>query len=338
MYCLRMLLLLSINLFFSHTSIADIPASNVGEQAMIGSLRSAIYLNTDLRSKNIVLGAGMTGCQAFQKSAPQGALHVLITSQYLETMKNLATGTVVVMPEHAVNDNVNAMRDRIHLITIQGVLHSRTLERINNEDAALIDNSTRLVVMLAGDTEQQNGTWQPYTTEMVAELLNSLPKDRPVLLLSGPRTGRHKIVRGNLVLDETAHRSGIDEITRYVMQTAVNRPWKVVDFKFGTDSLWGAVLKFCLNNPHVVLILPGESTSMISEALSSGIRPAIYQHPAMTVLSEKYVDELVKQHKATPYPLLPRAEETKQLPVEPQEKKVVDTLVQLLSKKPDVKK
>ncbi len=332
---LKKVILFYVGLLFTGMGLADIPAGNVGEQAMMRTLRYAIDMNEDLRSYNIVLGAGMAGCQAFKKPARKGTLHVLITWQFLDVMKNLAKGTVVIMPEHAIDDNINAIKDNIHLITIHGVLHSRTQKSIQKANSALIDEKTRLIVMLAGDTEHQDGKWQRYTTAMVSGLIASLPQDRSILFLSGPRTGKYQEVGDRVMIDEMAHRSGTDVITRYVMEQSVNKPWKVVDFKFDRVSLWSAALKFCLDHPQTVLILPGESTSMISESLSLGIRPAIYQHPAMAALSKKYIDSLVKHHQATEYPILPAAGETRQQPLELQEKKVVAALLLLLAKKTD---
>lgn len=45
-------------------------------------------------------------------------------------MKDLAKDTIVVMPERAVDKSFDSIKDKVKLITIKGVLHTRNLESV----------------------------------------------------------------------------------------------------------------------------------------------------------------------------------------------------------------
>lgn len=327
---MRIIQLLSISLLalliLTNTSFADITSPNLGEQAMVNNLRAAIEANPYLKSQKIVIGAGISGCEAFKLLPEPGVTNILLTWQWLEQMKDLAQDTIIVVPEHALDENFNSIQAKVRIIKIDGVLHSRTLNNIAKEKSELINQSTELIVMLAGDTQQQDGTWKLYTQQMVSELIRALPTDKNILFLNGARTGKYKNIDGIITLDEMAHKTKIDNITQFVIEASINKPWKVIDFKFGQDSLWGAALKFCLDNPKALLILPGESTSMISEALTLGIRPIIYKHGAMTSTSERYINNLVNQGKVILYSNNINKTEYRQEPLELQENKIIRDL------------
>ncbi|HLB33129.1 MAG: hypothetical protein A3F67_04875 [Verrucomicrobia bacterium RIFCSPHIGHO2_12_FULL_41_10] len=316
-------------IFLGSTCFADILSSNTGEQAMINSLRSAINANAHLKSQKIVIGAGRSGCEAFKRVAQSKNTNVLLTWQWLEEIKDLPKETIVIMPECAVDGHEN----KNILITIDGVLHTRNLKNVQDENSKLIDNQTEIIVMLAGDTEDKESHWVLYTPEMVSSLIRNLPSNKKILFLNGPRTGKYKGIHGMMIVDKMAHRTKIDDLTQFVMNNSFNEDWKIVDFKIGKESLWGAALKFCLENPRTIMILPGESTSMISEALGLGIRPSIYKHPAMTEASRKYVDNLVCQGKATLYPQLPQENATHQKAISPQENKIINEICKILGNK-----
>lgn len=321
-----------ILIWFIPNSFADIATTNLGEQAMIHTLRSAIDANPCLKHRTIIIGAGINGCNAFKNRARPGTINILLTWQWLDEMKNLAPETIVVLPLHALDNNFKSIKNKTTIITIDGVLHSRTVDNVKKENANLIDPHTALIFMLAGDTQQADGSWKLFTPKMASKLISYLPTNKNILFLNGPRTGKYKNINGVITAVKTAHQKTTDEVTQFIIDNSLLKPWKVVDFKLGQPSLWGPALKYCLENPQVILVIPGESTSMISEALSIGIRPAIYKHSAMTTLSEKYVNILVKQKRATLYPKLPTNPQQKQLP-EPQENKIVKILCKIFQDK-----
>jgi hypothetical protein len=312
-------------------SYSDIVSPNAGEMAMMSSMRTVIDNNNILKSKNIILGAGVSGVEAFKNPAAGDTIHILLTWQWLNSMKELAKGTIIVVPSHAIDKNFKAIEDEMRIIPIQGVLHTKTVESVRQADVSKINKGTKFIVMLAGDTQREDGTYAMYTIPMVDDLIKYLPTDEHILFLNGPRTGKFKEVNGKLAIDDQAHRNKIDAITKYVIEKSAGTKWEVRDFKYDEQSLWDPALKYYLDTSSTILILPGESTSMISEVHALGIRPAIYKHPAMTDSTVKYVDQLISKDQATLYPNLPTEENRMQEPIEPQENVVVRELGSIFS-------
>jgi hypothetical protein len=301
---------------------SDVETSNTGEQAMIASIRAYVNADPFLSERDISIGAGKSGCDAFkQKTAP---VQVLLTWQWLDALSHVNKDTIIVAPKHAIDKRFKGFR----LIPIEGVLHTTTLEKIAKEESR-IPEGTKVIVMLAGDTQQENGEWALYKKDQLDLFLKKMPPHKGnVLFLNGPRTGKHGLLGKNIVEDTATHRTTTDYVTQYLMDNIKNNPWTVIDFKYGIPSVWGPALKYCLENDGVILVLPGESTSMISEALSLGIRPCLYTHNAMTKTSLKYVEMLIKQGKATRYPAFPK--NNKQKPCSPQEIVVVEELKKMI--------
>ncbi|MBA4249628.1 MAG: hypothetical protein C0432_02530 [Candidatus Puniceispirillum sp.] len=275
----------------------DIETANKGEQQMIQALRSCIQSEKQLAIKNIIIGAGHSGCEAF-KMPSSSDYRILLIWQWLDALKDISNDIIIVVPKHAVDEKFDFIKNRGQkIITIDGVLHGKTIDfiRAYESPAKIISAQTKFIIMLAGDTEQSDGRWVKYDRAMVNSLMNQLPQNQEMLFLNGPRTGKY--LEKSDEVDPTAHRATTDYITQFVMDQ--NKPlWKIEDFQFGVPSLWDAALKFCFDNKGVGLILPGESTSMISEALSLGIKPIIYEHDAMTSTSKIFVKDLYQSQRA----------------------------------------
>lgn len=279
---------------------ADVPTPNVGEQAMVARLRRAVDRDPALRRcpARVVIGAGARGAEAFRRPGQSGVVRVLLTWQWLDALAQLAPGTVVVVPEHALDARFDALTRRgVRLLPIVGVLHAKTREALRRQSTAGIDPATRDIVVLAGDVQQEDGSWRMYDRTMLAELLDALPRNRRLLILGAPRTGMHAPrtpAPEPGAPGSGAPGSGADAIAAAVRARGV-ADWTVVGFRSGAPNLWDAALAFCTRHPGVGLILPGESTSMISEALSLGIRPMVYHHAAMTAASRRFVEAARRQ-------------------------------------------
>ena len=280
---------------------ADIATNNTGEKAMIATLRSAIDRSLSLKSMNLSLGAGISGCEGFQNSNYPHRTKILITWQWLDCLRKIPSGTIVIAPEHSVDDRFQQLNNTIQLITISGVLHNKTFSHLEKAPSPVrIDTSTEQIVMLAGDTQQEDGSWLLYNQSMADKLLQKLPYDQKTLILNGPRTGLHAI---KTTEPENAYSYAADPITQRAIVIANSHPtWRIFDYHDHKISGWDEALKFCVHHPNVALILPGESTSMICEALSLGILPILYKHPSMTAASLRFIDSLILNHKALAFP------------------------------------
>ncbi|MDX2050263.1 MAG: hypothetical protein SFT93_03735 [Rickettsiaceae bacterium] len=318
--------------FYSQmVNAVDVPTENKGEQDMITILRDAVNKSPILASKNITIGAGTSGLNAFRtnihnttletqhysiklkssvdQTAEKNLKHtldkqarILLTWQWLDGMSELKN-VIIIVPAHALDERFEALRQKnVNLIETDGVLHTRTREEVLNSNSDSIADNISIVVMLPGDTQQEDGSWKLYNAEMATELIQNLPKSA-ILILNGPRTGKFVSSANGLMQDGKAHRDGIDYITALVAKykEEVGASWDIRDFKYGHESIWRAALKFCLEHENVALILPGESTSMISEALSLGLKPILYSHTAMTNSSRIYVNGLIDNGRAIAY-------------------------------------
>ncbi len=326
---IRKLIFIYMILLNSHNAFAeDIPTQNLGEKAMISSLREEINKNEILNASKfkIILGAGINGCQAFKSKPQQNEINVLLTWQWLDNLTDIDNSTFLVVPEHAIDHRFEDLQKRgVKLILISGVIHNKTQENIMKEEIVDIDPSTQYIAMLAGDTQQEDGKWTKFDRNMLLGFLKFLPEDKKILILNGPRTGKFK---ENLEeMDMEAHKTSVDYITKAVMKKNIPN-WKVMDFKYGEKSYWEKALKFCLLHTDVALILPGESTSMISEALGLGILPVIYNHEAMTKNSLNYINILAGEQKILIYPKMGK-KIYNQNPVADQKAKIIKELVEI---------
>ena len=283
----------------------DVLTENMGEQAMTRQMRTVLDEQWPEQAKNIRIGAGDGGAKAFVNPPAVGQKNLLLTWQLLERIKDMAGGTIIIVPKHAFESSPDfaSMGDRFHLVRIDGVLHTMTKEKVMSSDASAIAFiNPDMIVMLPGDTQQEDGSWKAYTKEMVEEFLTMLPLDKKILFLNGPRTGKYQYnEEGKLIVDETAHKSSTDAITQAVIDK-LNDNWTIMDFKYGQTSAWMPVLKFLIENNHIPLVLAGESTSMISEINSLGIKGILLSHDAMTQTSQSYIKLLTAEGRAFSYP------------------------------------
>lgn len=325
-------LVFTLIISISNLSKADVVSDNAGEQAMISNLRTLIDSDPFFKNISINIGAGISGSKEFAKLSGGKSLNVLLTWQWLDEMKNLKPGTIVVTPEHSINKDFKSLASKVKIITIHGVLHNRNIETIQKENSALIPAGTKIIFMLAGDTQQADGSWVLFDKNMAKKVVNKLPKNTNTIILNGPRTGKHINENNAIKVDEHAHRDKFDTVTQEVLNiSSSNESWSVYDLKYGQNSLWGPALKFCFENSGVILVLPGESTSMISEALSLGIKPAIYEHTAMTQTSLAYVKSLIKNKQASSYPDF-GTRLRHQEPVTNQNTLIIDALKEIINK------
>ena len=224
---------------------------------------------------------------------------MLLVWQWLDGLQGITKDTWVVVPEHALDDRFKGL----NILPIEGVLHNKKKQDFDDVDTSTIPDGTQMIVMLAGDTQQEDVSWKLYTTDALVEFVKLLPVEQKILFLNGPRTGKFlPFVGDKLEEDKLAHRDGTDHITKALEQFKCdNENWQVRDFKYGQKSLWPSAIKYCMEHPETILVMAAESTSMISELLSLGIKPVLYQHDAMTETSKCYVKILVRNDQATQF-------------------------------------
>ncbi|MBY0272967.1 MAG: hypothetical protein K2X02_06120 [Alphaproteobacteria bacterium] len=255
--------------------------------------------------KTIVIGSGEGGILGIQDLTPQKNLVICLTSHMIlggYSDPNLKQKVnFLALPVHA-NDTL-AAEWKGKLINTTGVAHNRSskdaLKAYELGKGTLpVACSSYLAVYLGGDAPTPEKVTKLFTEAEAQKLADYVAKNAGgscILVLNGPRTGKHD---ANLQEIATAHRDGkLDHVTaafkeKLESQIAPEKV-KIYNFHFGQDlgyNTFDLVLGALLENEGKILV-PGESTSVISEAID--VLPAgkvtIYNNNAMNEIHEKHV-------------------------------------------------
>lgn len=255
--------------------------------------------------KTIVIGSGEGGILGIQDLTPQKNLVICLTSHMIlggYSDPNLKQKVnFLALPIHA-NDTL-AADWKGKLINTTGVAHNRSskdaLKAYELGKGTLpAECSSYLAVYLGGDAPTPEKVTKLFTEAEAQNLANYVEKNAGkscVLVLNGPRTGKHDTKLQEI---KTAHR---DEKLDYVtaafkekLESQIDpKKVKIYNFQFGQDldyNTFDLVLGALLENDGKILV-PGESTSVISEAID--VLPAgkvtIYTNGAMNDIHEKHV-------------------------------------------------
>lgn len=242
--------------------------------------------------------------------------------QAAEVIDNIA------LPKHIIDDNLKLVISLQHanLTETVGVAHNTMAKDLIPEYHKLknqIINSDKYnLVVLAGDATDQYGQMQYYTPEESFKLgeyfgKNSQNDGSVVIATNGPRTGKHNPKTGEVTL---SHRNvspetkeALPNILDPVSQAFLDglnsvglvkdKHYNFFDFRFGKDgviSAYKGLLGATISNEGSSVYMPGESSSMISEAcdlLPDGA-VIIYDNDAMSESHQKHVKSVYEQGSA----------------------------------------
>jgi hypothetical protein len=187
---------------------------------------------------------------------------------------------IVALPQYVVTDEILKEIESSHtkLIQTAGVPHNVSLndiqEAYKNNLSLIPVAANYLGVILGGDAETPNHEWRYYTAaeaQKLADYLALQVKDRNahLLILNGPRTGKHNPLTGEVIA--TSHRDGNgDAVTTAFVEALKNKGlipaenFTLLDFQFGKPSAYSIVLGV-LHATKSPIFVAGESTSMVSE-------------------------------------------------------------------------
>ncbi|WP_341757367.1 hypothetical protein [Candidatus Tisiphia endosymbiont of Ditula angustiorana] len=207
---------------------------------------------------------------------------------------------IIALPSHAL-DKQNTQLTGVNtiLLTTNGVAHNMQVSDIESEYGAFKSMFSSfdkyLAVILAGDVPE-NGTYHCYTNKETEKLANyvsnlALKNNYFVLVSNGPRTGKYDC-QNNKELSVHEKDSIMDTVTstfqRVLQENRV--PFKLFDFKKGQPSMYKAILGAVLYNKHSLIIVPGESTSMVSETVD------MLPTKTVTVYYNSTMNETHKRH------------------------------------------
>jgi hypothetical protein len=264
-----------------------------------------------LISKNhsIILSCGVYGIDAisYLKSHPglaSKSIAVHLSHQILNSStakhddliqkENNSGADLIVLPSHVLDDaTINNMTSaKTKIIPTIGISHNMSLSDIENtykkEKHLLPVSAKYLGIILSGDAMDSNGQMHYYTTEEVYKLgkqiVNLAQKEQYTVLISnGPRTGKHDIKTGR---EMKVHQAGIiDPVTqKFIDILKVNKiKFKLFDFQKDRPRHKKLIYAAVLKTPGSKMLVPGDSTSTISESVDllpySSI--IIYYNPSM---------------------------------------------------------
>jgi mitochondrial fission protein ELM1 len=232
--------------------------------------------------------------------------------------KMLGTVKLWALPKHVVNAKFNILDKSDNLkgtkiVPVIGVPHNVTQEELRAEYTKYKDHFKNVkgdfvVVILGGDAPDEDGKMRFYHNSEAMKLANVIStfanhKNLSVLVFNGPRTGLHD---DNGKVDDNAHRTKLDHVTNkfqeIITQNVPSDRLFIYDFKHGEPSLYKAGLGFALEK-HAEVFVPGESTSMISEAVDnlSADEVIIVSNDAMNKTHEAHVRSVLDTGHAKLY-------------------------------------
>lgn len=266
-------------------AVATIMAEQFGASAFVSPVDETQLdqLNEGLRKTSAaafsyVVAMGVQWKEAL-KNLPEGkAKTVFISHQMFDGIDEVAdTVDLIALPDHAVIDD--AMRARSNFTATVGVPHGlRPVELEDKAQAtrarfeALQGHALGSLVILGGDAPNESGRQRYYTQDEAQRLghgLAHLHSKGALAVTDGPRTAKFDPMSG---LQTDFHKG--DAPTNPVMEAFMRGlqtpsvvhdiPVAVSEFRFGQESDYKGLLG--LVGPETKIWVPGESTSMITEA------------------------------------------------------------------------
>lgn len=258
-------------------------------------------------TKGIVIAAEVGGIDVLcHMKAQKNIVVAHLSHQYTKDHADLKdVADIVALPRYVVTNEISKIIEGSRAVLIQtpGVSHDlstkiiREAYRSNKDRVPLAP--TYIGIILGGDAETPDKKVRYYTREeavQAALYVASLVREKKahLLILNGPRTGKHDQNTGRVI--ESSHRDGsLDAITKVFKDTLLKqglteaKDFTVFDFQFGKPSAYPVVLG-ALRKSKSPIYVAGESTSMVSETadcLPRGLVTA-YTNNAMNETHRKH--------------------------------------------------
>lgn len=264
--------------------------------------------------------------QSLSSKKRQQLITCLTAHQLWKGWEDLSRKNVnfVALPRHIFLENPGAKEyfsatkedsDKPYLIQTIGVSHSlsskTTKETFQQHQTGSLrpwsEKKRPLLVVLGGDVQNKDGTWHLYSTEetkKLADLVALFMKEYNidyVIITNGPRTGR--IDSHTKSQDATSGYHHLDPVTLAFSKALEEKgiSFQLENFVFGQPSQFPVLLGLLQKTGGLALI-PGESTSMISQAIDCLPHGhiMIFNHSAMGSVHQHHVKSERKAGRA-PY-------------------------------------
>lgn len=266
-------------------------------------------IESDLsHEKIIVIGSGEGGIEGIKDLSPNPNLTICLTSHmFLESYKDpnlLKKVNFIALPIHVSTEIKDQLGEK--LIETIGVAHNRQAEVAEATyhewgQKELPACKTYLGVVLGGDAPIPGPSkdMKLFTEEDATQLANYVAQNAVpeacILVLNGPRTGKHDPDKKEIL---TVHREGhsdrITELFEQKLRENGIKHMKVFDFQHGSQARYNSfdlalgAVKAARNGK---MIVPGESTSIVSEAIDT-LSPGqvlVYENGAMNEVHKAHI-------------------------------------------------
>ncbi|MGV8949201.1 MAG: hypothetical protein ACOH2E_07570 [Candidatus Paracaedibacter sp.] len=252
------------------------------KEAFLADIKENL-LKENSKNKGIILAAEVASINILRQLKPQNNIVIAHSSHQFTkdhaTLKDVAD--IVALPQSVVTDEISKIFEgpQTTLIQTAGVAHNLSAKNIEeafqkNKDS--IPSAPAYVgIILGGDAETPDKKLLYYTSEEAVQVASYIApfvkgKKAHLLILNGPRTGKHDQKTGEVIKE--SHRDGsIDPITAAFKEglhqqgLSEDKNFTIFDFQFGKTSMYPVVLG-ALRHTNSPIFVAGESTSMVSEA------------------------------------------------------------------------
>jgi len=248
------------------------------------------------------------------------------------------------------------------LISTIGVSHNRqsdVVEEVYQREKARIPNKKAYFgVILAGDAPTPKGMFKLFTEANAQELANYVAhhlEDRHLLIINGPRTGKYKVISSEKPAEDkaayskeeieelkTSHRNGqIDYVTQAFLGALQKRSvsgnqMTLFDFQIGSPNHDMDLVLGVLRTTSSEILVPGESTSAISEAIDvlPQNKVTVYHNTAMNDVHSAHIESELSNGRIhylnEGFKAVPQAELTSKNPQESQKISAAETIAKVL--------
>ncbi len=279
------------------------------DNTRVGDKNQALGIQNSLRElkaelhRPVFLAVGSFGLKEILKQSRKDKFLVYVSHQESSDLFQLINKIdILALPHHSVS---NSLRKAIKnsstkLIETVGVAHNLKKDDLKKEwkqNRTQFPNAKKyLVVMLGGDSlNADNIHWTLFNKEDAKKLAHFLIKKAKkenfyILVFNGPRTGMHD-EKGEI--DKEAHRGNLDKVTNVFVKELKKSKFTLLDFQYDKANLYKASLGLILQEDykHSVVLIPAESTSMVSEAVDTVDTENIwvYEHSASLATHHRHV-------------------------------------------------
>ena len=235
----------------------------------------------------VILTSGPDGIDVIDKISNKLCSSVLVVNSahmlFKSHLKILEYTNILALPSYSLDKEFEHKADKAGTKIVQtlGVAHNITPQKIEEEYTKFKDQfswleDTRKIAMivLGGDAPDADGKIHYYTTDeavKTAKYIGDFCKASgyKLMIFNGPRTGTYNPTTGEK--DANAHTGEkLDNVTQSFMAEIANHlksdQYKLYNFNKDSASPYKAGFRIVKNAEEGKCFLPGESTSMISEA------------------------------------------------------------------------